>query len=183
MLVQRFDPTLTDCIINDNHDYLLEFLEGLAVPEHSGSIQDWDTAGRVYLDYIRVIKSLQEIQQVGVPTRWGRTGRTGGSLTGFWCLQTESSGYQLERLYTDVTSLCSRIELLPCRTARDHLAQSGESTNHSAGCSGSGFHLCTDWLHEGAKLFHNQKTSKNVELGSLGVLVLMNRILWVVFST
>ncbi|KAM4726112.1 nuclear pore complex protein Nup98-Nup96 isoform 1-T2 [Anableps anableps] len=90
----------SDCIINDNHDYLLEFLEGLAVPEHSASIQDWDTAGRVYLDYIRVIKSLQEIQQM------------------------ESSGYELERLYTDVTSLCSRIELLPCRTARDHLAQS-----------------------------------------------------------
>lgn len=53
-----------DCIINDNHDYLLEFLEGLAVPEHSATIQDWDTAGRVYLDYIRVIKTLQDIQQV-----------------------------------------------------------------------------------------------------------------------
>lgn len=55
-----------DCIVNDNHDYLLEFLEGLAVPEHSASIQDWETAGRVYLDYIRVIKSLQDIQQVGL---------------------------------------------------------------------------------------------------------------------
>lgn len=57
-------PPPLDCIINDNHDYLLEFLEGLAVPEHSATIQDWDTAGRVYLDYIRVIKSLQDIQQV-----------------------------------------------------------------------------------------------------------------------
>ncbi|XP_061596390.1 nuclear pore complex protein Nup98-Nup96 isoform X2 [Cololabis saira] len=90
----------SDCIINDNHDYLLEFLEGLAVPEHSATIQDWDTAGRVYLDYIRVIKTLQDIQQI------------------------ESAGYELERLYTDVTSLCSRIELLPCSTARDRLAQS-----------------------------------------------------------
>ncbi|XP_051793901.1 nuclear pore complex protein Nup98-Nup96 isoform X2 [Acanthochromis polyacanthus] len=90
----------SDCIINDNHDYLLEFLEGLAVPEHSATIQDWDTAGRVYLDYIRVIKTLQDIQQM------------------------ESAGYELERLYTDVTSLCSRIELLPCSTARDRLAQS-----------------------------------------------------------
>ncbi|XP_026183764.1 nuclear pore complex protein Nup98-Nup96 isoform X2 [Mastacembelus armatus] len=90
----------SDCIINDNHDYLLEFLEGLAVPEHSATIQDWDTAGRVYLDYIRVIKTLQDIQQM------------------------ENAGYELERLYTDVTSLCSRIELLPCRTARDRLAQS-----------------------------------------------------------
>uniref|UniRef100_A0A8C9Y0W7 Nuclear pore complex protein Nup98-Nup96 n=1 Tax=Sander lucioperca TaxID=283035 RepID=A0A8C9Y0W7_SANLU len=90
----------SDCIINDNHDYLLEFLEGLAVPEHSATIQDWDTAGRVYLDYIRVVKTLQDIQQM------------------------ENAGYELERLYTDVTSLCSRIELLPCRTARDRLAQS-----------------------------------------------------------
>ncbi|XP_014858981.1 PREDICTED: nuclear pore complex protein Nup98-Nup96 [Poecilia mexicana] len=92
----------SDCIVNDNHDYLLEFLEGLAVPEHSASIQDWDTAGRVYLDYIRVIKSLQDIQQ----------------------MDSSGAGYQLERLYSDVTSLCGRIELLPCRTARDHLAQS-----------------------------------------------------------
>ncbi|KAM6907662.1 nuclear pore complex protein Nup98-Nup96 [Xenentodon cancila] len=90
----------SDCIINDNHDYLLEFLEGLAVPEHSATIQDWDTAGRVYLDYIRVIKTLQGIQQM------------------------DNAGYELERLYTDVTSLCSRIELLPCSTARDRLAQS-----------------------------------------------------------
>ncbi|KAM9348606.1 nuclear pore complex protein Nup98-Nup96 [Symphorus nematophorus] len=90
----------SDCIINDNHDYLLEFLEGLAVPEHSATIQDWDTAGRVYLDYIRVIKTLQDIQQM------------------------DNAGYELERLYTDVTSLCSRIELLPCSTARDRLAQS-----------------------------------------------------------
>ncbi|XP_054482857.1 nuclear pore complex protein Nup98-Nup96-like, partial [Anoplopoma fimbria] len=90
----------SDCIINDNHDYLLEFLEGLAVPEHSATIQDWDTAGRVYLDYIRVIKTLQDIQQM------------------------ENAGYELERLYGDVTSLCSRIELLPCSSARDRLAQS-----------------------------------------------------------
>ncbi|XP_011615072.2 nuclear pore complex protein Nup98-Nup96 isoform X2 [Takifugu rubripes] len=90
----------SDCIINDNHDYLLEFLEGLAVPEHSATIQDWDTAGRVYLDYIRVIKMLHEIQQ------------------------TENAGYELERLHSEVTSLCSRIELLPCSTARDRLAQS-----------------------------------------------------------
>lgn len=40
----------------------------------------------------------------------------------------ENAGYELERLYTDVTSLCSRIELLPCSTARDRLAQSGNSS-------------------------------------------------------
>lgn len=90
----------SDCIINDNHKYLLEFLEGLAVPERSVKIQDWDISGRVYLDYIHVIQTLQDIQQ------------------------TESPGYELERLHTEVTSLCSRIERLPCSKAKDRLAQS-----------------------------------------------------------
>ncbi|XP_045080240.1 nuclear pore complex protein Nup98-Nup96-like isoform X4 [Coregonus clupeaformis] len=90
----------SECIINDNHEYLLEFLEGLAVPECSAVIQDWDTAGRVYLDYIRVMQTLHAIQQM------------------------DSVGYELERLHTEVTSLCSRIELLPCSTAKDRLAQS-----------------------------------------------------------
>uniref|UniRef100_A0A8C5BWX6 Nuclear pore complex protein Nup98-Nup96 n=1 Tax=Gadus morhua TaxID=8049 RepID=A0A8C5BWX6_GADMO len=90
----------SDCIINDNHAYLLEFLDGLSLPERSVSIQDWDTAGRVYLDYIRVIQSLQDIQQM------------------------DSPGYETERLYTEVTSLCSRVQLLPCTTAKDCLAQS-----------------------------------------------------------
>ncbi|KAL3043126.1 hypothetical protein OYC64_020945 [Pagothenia borchgrevinki] len=90
----------SDCIINDNHNFLLEFLEGLAVPERNATIQDWDTAGGVYLDYIRVIQTLERIQQL------------------------ESAGYELERLHSAVTSLCSRIELLPCSCARDRLAQS-----------------------------------------------------------
>lgn len=71
-----------DCIVNDNHDYLLEFLEGLAVPEHSATIQDWDTSGRVYLDYIRVIKTLQDIQQVGGLLSGGV--RPGGGRSQVW---------------------------------------------------------------------------------------------------
>uniref|UniRef100_A0A8C7HUD4 Nuclear pore complex protein Nup98-Nup96 n=1 Tax=Oncorhynchus kisutch TaxID=8019 RepID=A0A8C7HUD4_ONCKI len=90
----------SDCIINDNHEYLLKFLEGLAVPERSAVIPDWDTAGRVYLDYIRVVQTLHAIQQM------------------------DSTGYELECLRTEVRSLCSRIELLPCSTAKDRLAQS-----------------------------------------------------------
>lgn len=43
------------------------------------------------------------------------------------CNQTENAGYELERLHSEVTSLCSRIELLPCSTARDRLAQSGRT--------------------------------------------------------
>ncbi|XP_077448682.1 nuclear pore complex protein Nup98-Nup96 isoform X1 [Stigmatopora argus] len=91
-----------DCIINDNHAYLLEFLEGLSAPERSATIHDWDTAGKVYLDYMQVTQSLRDMQQT----------ESGGG------------GYELERLHTRVTSLCGRIQLLPCGSARDRLAQS-----------------------------------------------------------
>lgn len=53
-----------DAIINENYKYLKGFLEDLAPPERSALIQDWDTAGLVYLDYIRVIEMLDRIQQV-----------------------------------------------------------------------------------------------------------------------
>lgn len=48
------------------------------------------------------------------------------------CVQMDSTGYELERLHTEVASLCSRIELLPCSTAKDRLAQSGEEIKLSA---------------------------------------------------
>lgn len=90
----------SDAIINENYDYLKGFLEDLAPPERSSLIQDWETSGLVYLDYIRVIEMLHHIQQV------------------------DCSGYELEHLHTKVTSLCSRIEQIPCHNAKDRLAQS-----------------------------------------------------------
>uniref|UniRef100_A0A8C9VDT0 Nuclear pore complex protein Nup98-Nup96 n=1 Tax=Scleropages formosus TaxID=113540 RepID=A0A8C9VDT0_SCLFO len=90
----------SDCIINENHNYLLEFLKGLEAPERCTQVHDWETAGKVFLDYINVIHTLRAIQQM------------------------ENPGYELEQLHTEVTSLCSRIELIPCATAKDRLAQS-----------------------------------------------------------
>ncbi|PNJ51639.1 NUP98 isoform 1, partial [Pongo abelii] len=91
----------SDAIINENCDYLKGFLEDLAPPERSSLIQDWETSGLVYLDYIRVIEMLHHIQQV------------------------DCSGYDLEQLHIKVTSLCSRIEQIQCYSAKDRLAQSG----------------------------------------------------------
>ncbi|KFR16686.1 Nuclear pore complex protein Nup98-Nup96, partial [Opisthocomus hoazin] len=54
----------SDAIINENYKYLKGFLEDLAPPERSALIQDWEVAGLVYLDYIRVIEMLDRIQQV-----------------------------------------------------------------------------------------------------------------------
>ncbi|XP_045148996.1 nuclear pore complex protein Nup98-Nup96 isoform X5 [Echinops telfairi] len=90
----------SDAIINENYDYLKGFLEDLAPPERSSLIQDWDTSGLVYLDYIRVIEMLHHIQQV------------------------DCSSYELEQLHTKVTSLCNRIEQIQCYNAKDRLAQS-----------------------------------------------------------
>ncbi|KAM9781649.1 nuclear pore complex protein Nup98-Nup96 isoform X2 [Syngnathus typhle] len=98
LLVTHLAP---DCIINDNHDYLLGFLKGLALPEHSATIRDWDTAGKVYLDYIQVTGIMRDVGQ----------------------MESDHS-YELERLLAQVTSLCGRIQLLPCGGARDLLAQS-----------------------------------------------------------
>ncbi|XP_058519470.1 nuclear pore complex protein Nup98-Nup96 isoform X2 [Ochotona princeps] len=90
----------SDAIINENYDYLKGFLEDLAPPERSSLIQDWETSGLVYLDYIQVIEMLHRIQQV------------------------DFSGYELEQLHTKVTSLCNRIEQIQCYNAKDRLAQS-----------------------------------------------------------
>ena len=61
LLTCSFSP---DAIINENYKYLKGFLEDLAPPERSALIQDWEVAGLVYLDYIRVIEMLDRIQQV-----------------------------------------------------------------------------------------------------------------------
>ncbi|XP_074672849.1 nuclear pore complex protein Nup98-Nup96-like [Strix aluco] len=90
----------SDAIINENYKYLKGSLEDLALPERSALIQDWEVAGLVYLDYIRVIEVLDRIQQL------------------------DCSTYELERLHTKVTSLCNRIEQIQCRSAKDRLAQS-----------------------------------------------------------
>uniref|UniRef100_A0A803SQP7 Nuclear pore complex protein Nup98-Nup96 n=1 Tax=Anolis carolinensis TaxID=28377 RepID=A0A803SQP7_ANOCA len=59
----------SDAVINEKYTYLKGFLEDLSVPERSALIQDWDTAGLVFLDYIQVIEMLNRIQQVGSSPR------------------------------------------------------------------------------------------------------------------
>ncbi|XP_067841675.1 nuclear pore complex protein Nup98-Nup96 isoform X2 [Heptranchias perlo] len=91
----------SDAIINDNYSYLKYFLGKLALPECSSQIQDWDTAGAVFLDYIRVMETVRGIGD-----------------------EVESPTYELERIHSDVMSLCGRIELIECLSAKDRLAQS-----------------------------------------------------------
>ncbi|KAK9402698.1 nuclear pore complex protein Nup98-Nup96 [Crotalus adamanteus] len=90
----------SDAIINENYTYLKGFLEDLSSPERCSLIQGWDTAGLVFLDYLQVIEMVDRIQQL------------------------DCTGYELEELHSKVISLCSRIELVQCHSAKDRLAQS-----------------------------------------------------------
>ncbi|XP_015686037.1 nuclear pore complex protein Nup98-Nup96-like, partial [Protobothrops mucrosquamatus] len=90
----------SDAIINENYTYLKGFLEDLSSPERCSLIQGWDTAGLVFLDYLQVIEMVNRIQQL------------------------DCTGYELEELHSKVISLCSRIELVQCHSAKDRLAQS-----------------------------------------------------------
>uniref|UniRef100_S4RAV4 Nuclear pore complex protein Nup98-Nup96 n=1 Tax=Petromyzon marinus TaxID=7757 RepID=S4RAV4_PETMA len=89
-----------DAIINENYGYLKTFLEEMAAPEISIHIPDWEVAGRVFLDYIRVTETLLRLHN-----------------------ESETPGAELEALYTEVALLCPRIEDVPCFSARDRLSQ------------------------------------------------------------
>ncbi|XP_063162102.1 nuclear pore complex protein Nup98-Nup96 [Candoia aspera] len=90
----------SDAIVNENYTYLKGFLEDLSSPQRSSLIQGWDTAGLVFLDYLQVLEMVHRIQQL------------------------DCSVYELEELHSKVISLCSRIELVQCHSAKDRLAQS-----------------------------------------------------------
>ncbi|XP_069748351.1 nuclear pore complex protein Nup98-Nup96 isoform X2 [Narcine bancroftii] len=90
----------SDAIINENYSYLNYFLGKLALPEYIFQIQDWETAGAIFYDYIRVVEMVRGIAEV------------------------ENPAYELERIHSELMSLCTRIELIVCHTAKDRLAQS-----------------------------------------------------------
>ncbi|XP_055493395.1 nuclear pore complex protein Nup98-Nup96 isoform X1 [Leucoraja erinacea] len=89
----------SDAIINENYSYLKFFLGRLALPECTLHIQDWDSAGAVFHDYIRMMEMVRGIAEVDNPA------------------------YELEKIHTEVISLCNRIELVQCLSAKDRLAQ------------------------------------------------------------
>ena len=58
-------------------------------------MQDWRTQGKVFLDFITMTQTIEQL-------------RSG-----------EPSSYALEQLRAEVTSLAARVEHLPCRTSAD----------------------------------------------------------------
>ncbi|XP_064636233.1 nuclear pore complex protein Nup98-Nup96-like isoform X2 [Lineus longissimus] len=90
----------TDCIINEDFTELKRYLVELAAPEHAAIIKDWNVAGGIFYDFIRITEKLDALKK-GEPRL-----------------------HELERLHPEVISLCNRIGSLECRSARDRLCQS-----------------------------------------------------------
>ncbi|XP_067131060.1 nuclear pore complex protein Nup98-Nup96-like [Centruroides vittatus] len=88
-----------DAIISEKYDYLKEYLEQLAYPQRSITILDWNTGGQVFLDYIQITQTMENVKD-------------------------EISAYELEKLQPEILSLCLRLSSLKCSNAKDRLCQS-----------------------------------------------------------
>ena len=85
----------------EHYDYLRRLLSELGAPEHCALVHDWRTAGAVYLDYVNMTQTIEQLKA------------------------GEPSGYELEQLQPEVTSLATRIGHLPCRTSTDRCVTRG----------------------------------------------------------
>ena len=51
-------------LVSERHQYLQGLLVELRRTEATGSVQNWLTAGKVYLDYVVLLQSLDNAKQV-----------------------------------------------------------------------------------------------------------------------
>ncbi|KAL5011966.1 hypothetical protein ScPMuIL_010517 [Solemya velum] len=89
-----------EAIVNDQYNYLKDLLVELALPARATKILDWHIGGAVFLDYINLCQSLEDLKQ------------------------KDFSPYELEQLQPEVISLCNRVGSLVCRDSMDRLCQS-----------------------------------------------------------
>uniref|UniRef100_A0A803SV61 Nuclear pore complex protein Nup98-Nup96 n=1 Tax=Anolis carolinensis TaxID=28377 RepID=A0A803SV61_ANOCA len=93
----------SDAVINEKYTYLKGFLEDLSVPERSALIQDWDTAGLVFLDYIQVIEMLNRIHFL-CPDSWESS-----AVCTAWAFHFLSSARHLTQLEKDLDKCLGKI--------------------------------------------------------------------------
>lgn len=77
----------------EDTDELLHMLEHLAAPERSGQIQSWESAGSVFLDYLHISSTCQQLSEI-------------------------PSELELEALHIGLKQLAARISQLPSDTPR-----------------------------------------------------------------
>lgn len=98
-----------DAIINEHYSYLETLLRELESPERSSSICGWSNQGALLWDYLTVHKTLNELLD-----------SVASNPNGF---RDADASYRLERIQPQLQRLCSRINNLPCRNAKDRLCQ------------------------------------------------------------
>ncbi|XP_043467804.1 nuclear pore complex protein Nup98-Nup96 [Leptopilina heterotoma] len=91
-----------DAIINENYDYLKSLLTPLIQEECNNIISGWAHQGQLLWDYIEVTNEINILLQTP---------------------DCNEIGYKLELLQPQLTSLCAKISLFPCPTAKHRLCQ------------------------------------------------------------
>jgi len=88
------DHLVADMIINADTQSLLEMLEQLS--DRSTEIQNWSSAGSVYLDFLHISDKLEEFTK-----------------------SEEVTSCELEELDVGLRALTHRIDQVPCRTPKE----------------------------------------------------------------
>ncbi|XP_042901697.1 nuclear pore complex protein Nup98-Nup96 isoform X1 [Parasteatoda tepidariorum] len=89
---------VSNAVINEDFEFLMRYLNELSPPERSCTIQDWNSGGQVYLDYIHMCQVVQEV------------------------LSHEASAYDLEKFAPEVVCLCKRLSSIPISSLKDSLS-------------------------------------------------------------
>lgn len=98
-----------DAIINEHYVYLETLLKELEPVERSSTISGWSNQGALLWDYLTVHKTVNELLDL-----------VASNPDGF---RDNDASYKLERIQPQLSRLCSRINNLPCRNAKDRLCQ------------------------------------------------------------
>ncbi|KAF6205861.1 hypothetical protein GE061_020035 [Apolygus lucorum] len=88
-------------IVNENYDYLEGLLKELATDERYKDVTGWSTGGEVVLEYLGVVRQVNQVVAARDP----------------------SIGYHLERLQTQLKDLCLKIKLMKANTHLDRLSR------------------------------------------------------------
>ncbi|XP_067619448.1 nuclear pore complex protein Nup98-Nup96 isoform X2 [Eurosta solidaginis] len=105
-----FQHIAPDAIINDNLDYLHDLLSQFEGAEANKTIKvpNWSNQGQIFLDFIDINEKFKSL----------KTLKTEADIEARW-----------ENLKPQLADLCSRINLLPCPTAKHRLCQSEIAQN------------------------------------------------------
>ncbi|KAK3910390.1 Nuclear pore complex protein Nup98-Nup96 [Frankliniella fusca] len=98
-----------DAIINEHYVYLESLLKELEPVERSSTISGWSNQGALLWDYLTVHQTVNDLLDL-----------VASNPDGF---RDNDASYKLEKIQPQLSRLCSKINNLPCRNAKDRLCQ------------------------------------------------------------